>query len=49
MIQIAINAMNRISGMVTRTIRAMGWSVVTNAKVLALVGVLGNTRKGFIF
>jgi len=27
----------------------MGWSVVTNAKVLALVGVLGNTRKGFIF
>jgi hypothetical protein len=34
--------------MITRTIRAMGWSVVTNAKVLALVGMLGNTRKGFV-
>jgi hypothetical protein len=27
----------------------MGWSVVTNAKVFALVGVFGDARKGFIF
>jgi len=38
-----------ISGMVTWAIRAMGWSVVTNAKVFALVGVFGDARKGFIF
>jgi hypothetical protein len=27
----------------------MGWSVVTNAKVFALVRVFGDARKGFIF
>jgi hypothetical protein len=44
----AINATKRISGIVRRAIKAMGWSIVAYPKVLALVGVLGNTRKGFI-
>ena len=48
MIQIAINATKSISGIVTRAIKTMGWSIVAYPKVLALVGVLGNTRKGFI-
>jgi hypothetical protein len=48
-IQIAINAMKSNSGIVGRAIKTMGWSIVAYPKVLALVGVLGNTRKGFIF
>jgi hypothetical protein len=48
MIQTAINATKSNSGIVRRAIKTMGWSIVAYPKVLALVGVLGNTSKRFI-
>jgi hypothetical protein len=48
-IQIAINAMKSISGIVRRAIRAMARSIHTNPKVLTFISKLGNLPKRFIF